>query len=291
MGFLDNILGEKKRCDICNKELGRVFGKRKLEDGIMCPDCESKLSPFFDGRRSSTVAQIKDQLEYRAANARIVANFQPTRLIEAQKRIMIDENSGTFLITGGGSNWRDRNPDVIYLKSITGCKVDIKESKTKIEPPEEDKTQAAEPAKPQPFGVRPQPPAPVPAEPQYEYHYDIDMTIFVNHPYFDEIHLDITPHSLDSNTSAEYQKYEDLAYEIREALTGEKPPVRGINNPVFQAAFNMGAQYQQARENAAAQAEAEAMAQAAAKAQAQADALAAAAARAQQKANKQSGLY
>ena len=35
-----------------------MLGKRKLEDGYLCKDCISKLSPFFSERRHSTVDEI-----------------------------------------------------------------------------------------------------------------------------------------------------------------------------------------------------------------------------------------
>ena len=44
---------EKKTCCACNKELG-LLGKRKLEDGYVCKDCASLLSPWFSERRKST---------------------------------------------------------------------------------------------------------------------------------------------------------------------------------------------------------------------------------------------
>ena len=59
----------KKYCDICGAEIG-LLGNRKLEDGNMCKSCAAKLSPFFSDRRSSTVAEIKENLKsnYKTAN-------------------------------------------------------------------------------------------------------------------------------------------------------------------------------------------------------------------------------
>ena len=56
MGFFD-----KKYCDVCGEKIG-LLGNRKLEDGNLCKNCAKKLSPWFDERRHSTVAQIKEQL-------------------------------------------------------------------------------------------------------------------------------------------------------------------------------------------------------------------------------------
>ena len=49
MGLFDKLFA-KKICDICGGEIG-LLGNRKLEDGNMCKDCASKLSPFFSERR------------------------------------------------------------------------------------------------------------------------------------------------------------------------------------------------------------------------------------------------
>ena len=66
MGLFGKIF-EKKNCDICGAEIG-LLGNRKLEDGNLCKECASKLSPFFSDRRRSTVEQIREQLDYREAN-------------------------------------------------------------------------------------------------------------------------------------------------------------------------------------------------------------------------------
>ena len=55
-------LFEKKYCDICGEKIG-LLGNRKVEDGNVCSKCAGKLSPFFKGRKKSTLADIKEQLE------------------------------------------------------------------------------------------------------------------------------------------------------------------------------------------------------------------------------------
>ena len=54
-------LFEKKYCDICGEKIG-LLGNRKLEDGNICSKCAAKLSPFFTGRKKSTLDEIKAQL-------------------------------------------------------------------------------------------------------------------------------------------------------------------------------------------------------------------------------------
>ena len=60
MGLFGTLF-DKKVCDICGQEIG-FLGQRKLEDGACCKECAAKLSPWFNERRRSTVADIKKQL-------------------------------------------------------------------------------------------------------------------------------------------------------------------------------------------------------------------------------------
>lgn len=76
MGLFGKLF-EKKECAICGGEIG-LLGNRKLEDGNMCKACAAKLSPWFDERRHSTVAQIEEQLEYREFNKENIAAFRTT---------------------------------------------------------------------------------------------------------------------------------------------------------------------------------------------------------------------
>ena len=77
-------LFDKKYCDFCGRKIG-LFGNKKLEDGNMCKDCASKLSPWFSERRHSTKEEIAAQLAYREANRAAVAAFRTTRSIGRYK--------------------------------------------------------------------------------------------------------------------------------------------------------------------------------------------------------------
>ena len=102
-------LFDKKYCDVCGEKIG-LLGNRKLEDGNLCKECAKKLSPFFNERRHSTVAEIKEQLDYREANKKKVADFNPTRVISGNMNIYIDEDKHQWIITRT-RKWRDENPD------------------------------------------------------------------------------------------------------------------------------------------------------------------------------------
>ena len=120
MGFFD-----KKYCDVCGEKIG-LLGNRKLEDGNLCKNCAKKLSPWFDERRHSTVAQIKEQLAYREANKEAVANFNVTRSFGEMYRLFIDEDAQVFAVSSS-DNMEIDNADVIRLDQVTGCDFDVDE--------------------------------------------------------------------------------------------------------------------------------------------------------------------
>lgn len=197
---------EKKVCGACGKELG-LLGKRKLEDGYVCKDCASKLSPWFSERRASTVDEINEQLAYREANKAQVAAFNPTLTLGGNTKVYVDEAAGKFLVTSS-SRWRDANPDVIELAQVTGCTYNVDESRTEIKREMPDGTEKS-------FNP-----------PRYDYDYDFYTTINVNSRWFDEIRFKVNPHRIENLRSAEYQNAERQAAEICSVLMGARDQVR-----------------------------------------------------------------
>ena len=160
-------LFDKKYCDICGNKIG-LLGNRKLEDGNLCKDCAAKLSPWFSERRASTVEDIRGQLEYREANKQSVAMFYTTSSFGSDKKLLLDENNGTFMIAAT-RNYATENPDVLAFNQVTGCDIDVDEDR------DEQKTTDAEG-----HSVSYNPP-------RYKYKYNIYCIIHVNHPYFNEM--------------------------------------------------------------------------------------------------------
>lgn len=160
-------LFDKKFCDVCGEKIG-VFGNRKLEDGNLCKDCAAKLSPWFSDRRRSTVDDIKAQLEYRETNKEAVAAFHTTLTYGTNTKILLDEDNRKFMVTSA-RDLAKANPDVLDFSQITGCNLDIQESKTELKQEGPDGKD---------ISYNP---------PQYSHEYDFYMVIQVNHPYFDEI--------------------------------------------------------------------------------------------------------
>ena len=123
MGLFGKMF-EKKNCDICGGEIG-LLGNKKLEDGNLCKECASKLSPWFSDRRRSTVDQIREQLDWREANQQRVAQFNPTRTLGNDMKVILDEDVGRFIVTRS-SRWREANPDVLDFSQVTGCDTEIR---------------------------------------------------------------------------------------------------------------------------------------------------------------------
>lgn len=214
MGLFGGLF-DKKACSVCGGDAGRVFTK-KLEDGILCKECAGKLSPWFSDRRSSTVAQIEEQLAYREANKAEVEAFSVTRTLNGRTKVLLDENAGKFIVTSA-SKWRDGNPDVLSFADVTGCVFEVKENKRDVTP---------EPPKPREGEDRPTPPPIRPQDRIYEYDYDFYMTINVNNPYFDEIHFQVNDSDIKQQYSAAYNNCVALCEEIKAALTEVREQTR-----------------------------------------------------------------
>ena len=213
MGFFGKMF-EKKNCAICGKELG-VFGKTKLEDGYLCKDCSSKLSPFFTGARRSTIDQIREQLAYREANKAEVAAFGITSTYGTDMKVYIDEDDQKVIITRSpSSQWATSNPDVLNFSQITGCDYEIDEDRSEVfQNDSEGKDVSYNP-------------------PRYEYEYDFYITVFVNHPYFDRVRFKLNATTkIDRQGSPEFRKFEQMAQDIKDALTGIKDDVRSAKGP------------------------------------------------------------
>ena len=214
-------LFDKKYCDICGEKIG-LLGNRKLENGNLCKTCAKKLSPWFSDRRNSTVEEIKAQLAYREENRERVAAFHTTRTLGTDTKVLLDEDAGKFMVTRA-RNLAEANPDVLDFADVTGCNLDIDESRSELKREDKDGKEVS---------YNP---------PRYEYSYDFDVIISVNHPYFSEMKFRLNDSSIelhsqggpgfsskavDPRTNMEYLSYEKLGQEIVEALTSVRQTVR-----------------------------------------------------------------
>ena len=214
-------LFDKKYCDICGEKIG-LLGNRKLENGTLCKECAKKLSPWFSDRRNSTVEEIKAQLAYREANQEKVAAFHTTRTLGTDTKVLLDEDAKKFMVTRA-RNLVEANPDVLDFADVTGCNLDIDESRSELKRKDKDGKEVS---------YNP---------PRYEYSYNFYIAIFVNNPYFDEIRfrlnsssVDITPSAMrpgmtpqcNPEANVEYCNYKKIGEEIRQVLTQVRRDVR-----------------------------------------------------------------
>lgn len=169
-------LFDKKFCDICGEKIG-LLGNRKLEDGNLCKNCAKKLSPWFDERRHSTVAQIKQQLEYREGNRSKAAAFRTSRTFgKGSTRLYVDDNARKFAVHKG-SDFAAANPDILDFSQATGCDLEIKEHSMELKRTVDGRSVSYNP-------------------PRYEYYYDFHVTVRVNHPYFSDMAFDLNSGSV-----------------------------------------------------------------------------------------------
>lgn len=219
MGLFGKMF-EKKFCSVCGQEI-KFLGNRKLEDGNLCKDCAKKLSPWFDGRRHATVEEIRAQLRYREENRSAVAAFHTTRSLGRGTRLLLDEDAQRFMITGA-RDLQEANPDVLSFAQITGCELDIDESKSEEKRDIKDKD-----GKTQHVSYDP---------PHFRYSYRFTILVYVDAPYFDTMRFSVNDGSIEirpwengrayangvpaalRRTDPEYRETERLAQEIRQTL-------------------------------------------------------------------------
>ena len=212
-------LFSKKSCSVCGGDIG-LLGNRKLEDGNLCKNCAAKLSPWFTDRRRSTVEDIKAQLDYREANKEAVKQFNTTRSIGDYTKVLFDEDAKKFMVSRG-RKLEDENPDVLDFSMITDVKLDIEEDKDEAMTQDKDgKSISYNP-------------------PRYDFGYDFNIIIQLNHPYIDEIrfqlnssrimttdHPTIAARRPDPHENVDYCEYEKMGNDIVAILSGGRQAAR-----------------------------------------------------------------
>ena len=223
-------LFDRKYCDVCGEKIG-LLGNRKLEDGNLCKNCAAKLSPWFSERRHSTLEEIKAQLAYREENRLAVSAFHTTRTIGRNYKVLLDEDARKFIVTNS-SKVMEANPDVLDYSQVTGCDLDIDESRSELTRRDKDGKEISY------------------TPPRYEYSYDFYITIHVNHPYFDEMRFRLNSSSVETGERSmagtgagswrinpaggirggmganDYFEYVQMGNEIKEALTQARQEIR-----------------------------------------------------------------
>lgn len=136
-----------------------------------------------------TVDQIREQLDWREANQQRVAQFNPTRTLGNDMKVILDEDAGRFIVTRS-SRWREANPDVLDFSQVTGCDTEIRESRTELHWKDSDGEE---------HDYDP---------PRYDIDYDMYLTIHVNVPYYDSITFKVNGSRIEERNSVEYREAE-----------------------------------------------------------------------------------
>lgn len=196
---LFNKLFDKKTCAICGGEIG-LLGNRKLEDGNLCKDCAKKLSPFLTDRRQSTVEEIRQHLEYREQNQRVLLGVTPTKAFgHGSTKVYVDENQGAFFVTRD-SNYMAHNPDVFSVSQVIGIRPSIHENRTELYHHDKE-------------GHR------VPYTPRrYQVEYRFDVAIDLNAPFCNRIDFELSGSRPDSPISALYRELEAECVDLQNYL-------------------------------------------------------------------------
>ena len=182
MGFFGKLF-EKKECSLCGGEIG-LLGNRKLEDGNCCKECAAKLSPWFDDRRHSTVAQIQAQLAYREENKAALNGFRPTVSFGEGYTLRAELENGvpSRFVIERYEGYRDENADLVSFRDVTSFNIDEDEHREELK---YQNSQGEE------VSYNP---------PRYEYSYDFYAEISVNHPYFDDMRFRVNRDTLNLET-------------------------------------------------------------------------------------------
>ncbi|MGI6608267.1 MAG: DUF4428 domain-containing protein [Erysipelotrichaceae bacterium] len=198
-------LFDKKYCGACGNQI-KFLGGRKVDDGVICKDCNNKLSPYFTGRRKTSLNDIKEQLAYRENNAKELLSFNATKVAGKGPKVYVDENKGKFIISRT-NDYIKENCDLIDLSSIIAFNTRIKEEKEEIYDVDKEGNN---------ISYKP---------PRFEYEYDFEVEITLNHPYIDEITFSLTGRKPDNPDSAEFKEKEKILSDISEILTGKRTDI------------------------------------------------------------------
>lgn len=182
MGLFD--IFKKKDCEICGKEVG-MLGYKKLQDGEICNACAKQLSPWFEDRKGSTVAQIQAQLDYRRRNAEELKNFQPTRVYGDYEYMFVEERDGVpfrFCVSRS-KDYLKENADLVLFENVQEVIIDIDDNANEQQNENSD-------------------------EVTYDLSYKFRVSLMIRDvPWFDNINFELN--SADVEVFGVYTRYED----------------------------------------------------------------------------------
>ena len=195
-------LFDKKYCDICGEKIS-LLGNRKLEDGNMCSSCAKLISPHMTDRRKTSVAEMKEHLQYRENNKTALAAFMPTEVYGDSKKVYIDRAKNTFVVSyNDKGSWDKENPDVIPLSEVCNCNLEVKENRTEEFMQDQQGNRKSY------------------SPPRYTYDYDFYIHITLSSKWFNNIEIKLNNFDVEGLNSQKYHNYQLMGQQIVGALTG-----------------------------------------------------------------------
>ncbi|MEG1550200.1 MAG: hypothetical protein RR284_05945 [Ruthenibacterium sp.] len=114
MGFFSS-----KTCPICGGTTPKLLAK-KIEGQPICSKCANDIMADDDLVKKWSLADLRVHLNARAENFKTVQNFTPTRTVEYEHEVVIDDAKRLFYI----SQFTVDNPPVFNFDDITGFTVE-----------------------------------------------------------------------------------------------------------------------------------------------------------------------
>jgi len=196
-------LFEKKTCIRCGKELGLIFGKTKIADGHICKDCNALLSPLLTGRAKLTLKDIEEHLKYREENKQLLNSFKASLVLGDYEKVYIDENQGKFVVYNG-SNYIEKNIDVLSLTEISSCELKVDEDKKEIFNQDKDGNDVSY------------------DPPRYETSYTYKIDFVLNHKWIKELTIDVSNGEVSQDDKEKLLEVDNTANQIMAKLTGKE---------------------------------------------------------------------
>lgn len=188
----------KKKCCSCGENIGTLY-RKKLPCGLLCEKCSRELSPFVKSVKFTDADRLREHLEYRKENSKLLEKFQITRIIGEKERLVIDDVNKLFLFADR-DKWAKRQPDVIRFDQVTGFDeyVEAIESGDYYESSEGIETEV----------------------PDGYVNYNFSFILTIDSPWFDVISLQINRDELITNdiNVSEYREYKKILAEVRETF-------------------------------------------------------------------------
>lgn len=115
------LFSSKERpCPICGGATPRLLAT-KVDGKPICGKCSSEILADDDLVSSWTMDELRAHLQAREENRKLVENFTPTRTVEYEHEVMIDDRRQLFYI----KQWTEDNPPVFRFDEISGFTVEL----------------------------------------------------------------------------------------------------------------------------------------------------------------------